>query len=213
MWNNCPIFVSTIIEIYLEQIIVDIATSIEIMKSLADASRLRVLNALLQKPQYVEELANRLELAVSTVSFHLKKLEGAGLVTKTKEQYYTVFYPSDEIFNMTLREMVSFENLESFIQEERMKSYRQKVLRTFMKNNKIEKLPVQHKKKMIILDEFLKRMDPGKKYTEKEINELILESYEDYCTVRRLMIEEGMMKRKNQTYWLNEDYEKGKSND
>ncbi len=183
------------------------------MKSLADASRLRVLNALLKKPQYVEELANRLELAESTVSFHLKKLEAAGLVTKVKEQYYTVYHPSDDIFTMTLRELVSFENLDSFIQEERMEQYRQKVLRTFMKNNRLEKLPVQHKKKMIILNEFLKRIDPRKKYSEKEINEIILESYEDYCTVRRLMIEEGMMKRKSQVYWLNEEYEKGKSND
>ena len=61
-----------------------IKENIEIMKSLADASRLQVLNSLMEKPQYVEEIAQRMNLAVSTVSFHLKKLEKAGLVYKTK---------------------------------------------------------------------------------------------------------------------------------
>lgn len=55
----------------------EIAKSIEIMKALADSSRLQALNILMEKPQYVEELAHRLNLAVSTVSFHLKKLEAA----------------------------------------------------------------------------------------------------------------------------------------
>jgi DNA-binding transcriptional ArsR family regulator len=53
---------------------VDIAKSIEIMKLLADISRLHVLIFLMDKPQYVEELTYMLNLAVSTVSFHLKKM-------------------------------------------------------------------------------------------------------------------------------------------
>jgi hypothetical protein len=76
-------------------------------------------------------------------------------------------------------------------------------LNTFFKKNKLIKLPVQKKKKLIILEEFLKKIKSDKKYTETEINEIILQHYDDYCIVRRLMIEEGMMKRKNQIYWLN----------
>lgn len=183
----------------------EISQSIEIMKSLADASRLRVLNALLTKPQYVEELANRLNLAVSTVSFHLKKLENAGLVQKVKEQYYVVYTIRDNIFNLTLRELTSFNNLDQFIENERIQSYRNKVLKAFFKKDKLLKLPVQHKKKMIVLDEFIKKFKPGKKYNEEKVNDLIMESYEDYCTIRRLMIEEGIMVRENQVYWLNLD--------
>ncbi|MGE5458096.1 MAG: metalloregulator ArsR/SmtB family transcription factor [Methanococcaceae archaeon] len=183
----------------------DISTGIEIMKSLSDASRLKVINALQSKPQYVEELANRLNLAVSTVSFHLKKLEAVGLVTKTREQYYITYHLNDELFSKTIRELTSFDNIDNFIEEERVKSYREKVLKTFFKRNKIQKLPVQHKKKIIILEELLKKFEPGKKYKEEAVNEIILNHYEDYCTVRRLFIEEGMMQRENQVYWINKE--------
>jgi hypothetical protein len=181
----------------------EIAQSIEIMKSLADSSRLRVLNSLMENSQYVEELASRLNLAVSTVSFHLKKLEKAGLIYKTKEQYYITYHVCDNILNQPLINFTKCENLDKFIEDERIEKYRQKVLNTFFKKNKLIKLPVQKKKKLIILEEFLKKIKSDKKYTETEINEIILQHYDDYCIVRRLMIEEGMMKRKNQIYWLN----------
>ncbi len=186
----------------------EISKSIEIMKSLADTSRLQVLNAVLQKPQYVEELAHRINLAVSTVSFHLKKLEKAGLVCKKKDQYYLVYQVNDEIFNLTLRELTSFDNIEKFVQDERINKYRQKVLKTFVKNKRLTKLPVQRKKKLIILDEFVKKFESGKKYAENEVDSLINETYEDHCTIRRLLIEEGIMQRENQIYWLKEDGEK-----
>jgi len=185
----------------------EISKSIEIMKSLADTSRLQVLNAVLQKPQYVEELAHRINLAVSTVSFHLKKLEKAGLVCKKKDQYYIIYQVNDEIFNLTLRELTSFDNIEKFVQDERIEKYRQKVLKTFMKNKRLTKLPVQRKKKLIILDEFVKKFSINKKYTENEVDSLINEAYGDHCTIRRLLIEEGIMQRENQIYWLKENGE------
>lgn len=179
-----------------------ISENIEIMKSLADASRLQVINSLIDKPQYVEELAERINLAVSTVSFHLKKLEKAGLVYKTKEQYYIVYHIREEIFNKTLRELACFENLEKYVQEERIEKYRQKVLKTFFKNKKLIKIPVQWKKRMIVLDEFIKKFDAGKKYSEEEVNDIIMQSYDDYCTIRRLLIDLKIMTRQNQVYWL-----------
>ncbi len=180
----------------------EISKSIEIMKSLADTSRLQVLNSLMDKPQYVEELAHRMNLAVSTVSFHLKKLEKAGLVNKVKEQYYIVYHVNDAVFNLSLRQLTSFENIDKFIQDERIEKYRDKVLKTFMKKNKLTKLPVQHKKKLIILDEFVKKFRTDKKYEEKEIDSIINQVYGDHCTIRRLLIDEGLMKREKQIYWL-----------
>jgi hypothetical protein len=182
---------------------VNISESIEIMKSLSDTSRLRVLNSLIGKPQYVEELAKRMDLAESTISFHLKKLENAKLVYKVKEQYYIIYHVCDNIFNKSLRELINFDNPEKYLQDERIIKYRQKVLKTFFKRDKLEKLPVQWKKKMIVLDEFVKKFKPGKKYREEEVNQIIMQTYIDYCTIRRLMIDEGIMKREKQTYWLN----------
>jgi predicted transcriptional regulator len=184
----------------------EIEKSIEIMKSLADTSRLRVLNSLMDKPRYVEEIAVALNLAASTVSFHLKKLEKAGLIKKTKDQYYIIYGLNEDILNLSLRELTSFNNIEKFAQEERREKYRQKVLKAFMKNNKLLRLPVQKKKRTIILEEFLRKMHDNTLYTETEINDIILQHYEDYCTIRRLMIEEKMMIRENHEYRINTNY-------
>ncbi len=189
-----------------------IENSIEIMKSLADSSRLRVLNILLEKSQYVEELANRLNLAVSTVSFHLKKLEAAGLVNKKKEQYYVVYYVNEDVFNLTLRELTSFKNMEEYVQQERINNYKEKVIKAFTNNGKVIKLPIQHKKRMIILSEIFNYIIPAKKYSELELNEVIKQKYDDYCTVRRELIDCGMLIREKQIYWVNENY-KGEKND
>ncbi len=180
----------------------EISQSIEIMKSLADASRLSVLNSLMDKPQYVEELSHRLNLSASTVSFHLKKLEKAGLIYKIKEQYYIVYHIREDILEMTLRELTDFENIEKYLQEERIEKYEQKVLKTFFKRNKLIKLPVQRKKKLIVLDEFVRRFEPEREYSEKEVDEIIKPVFSDYCTIRRLMIDEKLMKRRNQVYRL-----------
>ena len=65
--------------------------AIRIFKCLADASRLNILATLQNGEAYGELLAERLGLSASTLSFHMKKLEEAGLVTARKEQYYTVY--------------------------------------------------------------------------------------------------------------------------
>jgi predicted transcriptional regulator len=186
----------------------DIARSIEIIKSLADTSRLRVLNALIEKPQYVEELAHRLNLAASTVSFHLKKLETAGLIEQRKEQYYIIYGINERLFNLTLQDLVKCEDLEKYSQAERMEKYRRKVLNSFFRKNRLIKLPVQRKKRMIVLEEFSGKFREGKKYKEEDVNGLIKETYDDYCMIRRLLIEEGIMRREKQIYWIVEKNEK-----
>lgn len=180
----------------------DITKSIEIMKSLADTSRLRIINSLIDKPQYVEEIAHRLNLAASTVSFHLRKLESAGLVTQTKEQYYIIYKINEDIFKLTLKEITDFEDIEKYSHEERLEKYRQKVLHAFYKKDRLIRIPVQRKKRNIVLNEFAKKFKPDFKYSEEDVNKIIMRNYDDYCTIRRLLIEEKILKRDNQNYWL-----------
>ncbi len=178
----------------------EIADSIRMMKALADSSRLMLMNALMEEPQCVEELAQRCGLAASTVSFHLRKLEQARLVRKRKDQYYAIFSPNDELLNLTVRDLTSFRNIDKFVQEERIARYREKVLRAFFRGNRLTRLPAQHKKRLIVLREFARRFKEGVTYDEVEVNAVIARSFEDYCTIRRELIEEGFMTRKEHRY-------------
>lgn len=175
--------------------------SIAIMKALADESRLAIINSLLEQSQYVEEIAKRHALAPSTVSFHLKKLEQAGLVSSRKEQYYVVVAANEPLFDTTLREIVSATPARKELQDERMDDHRRKVIETFFRHGTLEKLPAQHKKRLIILEQFALLFEPGRHYSETEVTGLIRPLFEDYCTVRRLLVDEGMICREGATYW------------
>ena len=177
----------------------EVAESAQIMKALADTSRLVLIQAL-HTPQCVEELAQRCNLAPSTVCFHLGKLEKAGLVTKRKDQYYAVYTLNEEIFGKSLRELTSFRNGEEEIQQERLKRHRAKVLRAFMKNGRVTRIPAQYKKRLIVMGEILLHFRPDRTYTEKEVDDLIGKSCDDYTTIRRAFIDEGIMVRNNGIY-------------
>jgi len=179
--------------------------SLAIMKALADQSRLAIVGSLLERPQYVEEIAQRHDLAPSTASFHLRKLEKAGLVSSRKEQYYVVFRTNDEIFNTTLHEIVSAHPAGREMQDDRMEAYRRKVLDSFFRNGRLEKLPAQHKKRLIVLEQFALRFESGRRYEEQEVTGLIMPLFEDYCAIRRLLVDEGLIRRDGAQYWREGD--------
>ena len=177
----------------------ELSQRIQLLKALADSSRLMLVHALHQ-PQCVEELAQRCNLAPSTVCFHLGKLEKAGLVTRHKEQYYAVYALNEAVFGRSLRELTSFQNAEEQVQEERIQRYRAKVLHAFMKNSRVSRIPAQYKKRLIIMEEILQRFETERAYLEKEVDTIIGDVCDDYVTIRRSFIDEGMMKRNNGVY-------------
>ncbi|MCP4021437.1 MAG: DUF2087 domain-containing protein [Desulfobacteraceae bacterium] len=186
----------------------ELEKSLIILKAASDKSRLFIINALLEEPQYVEKLSQRLNLAKSTVSFHLKKLEAAEIVSKEKQQYYTLYHINEHLFEMPLKMMFDFKNRDKENQVKRLADYRQKILNIFIKDNRLIKLPAQNKKKEIILEFFAALFTPDKHYSEKEVNHYILEFFDDYCLIRRLLIDYQFMTRKNGQYTLTKDFGK-----
>ena len=137
----------------------------------------------------------------------LKKLENAGLVWKEKQQYYTIFYLKKELFTKTLEEFMNFEIDEKNEQAKRIIQYKEKILKTFMKDGMITQIPAQKQKRWIVFEQILNEFEFGKDYTEKEVNEIIQKYNVDYCSIRRSFIEENVMNRKDYVYSITENYD------
>ena len=175
--------------------------ALRIFKCLSDASRLNIIATLQSGEAYGELLAQRLGLSASTLSFHMKKLEEAGLVTSRKEQYYTVYALNAAFTALTLSELLTGEAPgEAQMAQRREQEYRRKVLESFFEEGKLRSIPVQRKKKQIVLQTIAERFTPGRVYSEAEVSEIIGAVHEDYCTLRRDMVSEGIFERKNGTY-------------
>lgn len=180
------------------------ADAIKLFKCLADKSRLQILKSLAKEDMYVERLAERLALTPATISFHLKKLEDAKAVSSYKEQYYTMYSLRREVFMTNIMEIINEESEVIDEQKKREEAYREKVLKSFFEYGKLKSIPAQRKKLRICLEEMMRDFTVGKEYDETEINAIIETYHEDYCTLRREMIAENLMKREGSKYYVNE---------
>lgn len=175
---------------------------IKIMKCLADKSRLLIINNLMEGPMYVELLSQRLNLAPSTISFHLKKLEEVKIVHSVKEQYYVVYYLNKDILSITLNDLINMKESEMDVQAEREKEYRSNVINTFFEYGKLRSIPVQQKKRKIVLEKIAKNFESNKEYSEREVNIIIADFNDDFCTIRREMVGFNILQRRNNIYKL-----------
>lgn len=176
--------------------------AILLFKCLSDATRLQMVKALADGPKYVELLAEVLERTPSTISFHLKKLEEAGLVSMHKEQYYAVWTLNRNLLDQKMLDVICPAGEALDVQQQREEAYRQKVLQNLFEYGKLKTIPVQRKKRRIVLEEIAKQFSPGRIYTEKEVNLIIADLHDDFCTIRREFIAEGIMARDKTGYWL-----------
>lgn len=174
--------------------------AIGLFKCLADKSRIQILKSLMEEDMYVERLAERIGITPATVSFHLKKLEDAKAVKSRRDQYYTMYSINQEVFNISILDILKEESEEIKLQKERDEIYRKKVIDAFFEYGKLKSIPSQRKKERIVLEEIAKSFEPDKEYTEREVNIIIADFNDDFCTIRRDMISEGILTRENMVY-------------
>ena len=176
--------------------------AINLFKCLADRSRIQILKSLMDEEMYVERLSERLSLTPATISFHLKKLVEVGAVKSRKEQYYTIYAINNEVFNVSILDILKEKSEEKKLQDERDEAYRKKVIDSFFEYGKLKSIPAQRKKELIVLREIAKAFEPGRDYTEREVNIIIADYHDDFCTLRRDMISEGILTRDKMIYRL-----------
>ena len=177
------------------------AEVIRLFKCMSDKSRLQILKSLAKEDMYVERLAERLGISAPTVSFHLKKLSDAGTVRSYRSQYYTMYSLNKDVFEVSLLDILQEESAESFLQAKRDAAYRQKVIDSFFEDGKLKIIPAQRKKKRIILEDIVGSFAYDRIYSEREVNIIIADFHDDFCTIRRDMIAEQLLARDAKGYW------------
>lgn len=169
--------------------------AVGLFKCLADKSRLQILKSLAQEDMYVERLAERLGLTPSTVSFHLKKLADVHAVRAYKSQYYMMYTLETACFDIRLLDILREESDEAAVQAQRDAEYRQKVLDTYFSYERLRTIPTQRKKERIVLEHIVQAFACDRLYSEREVNVILADFHDDFCTLRRDMVGEGLLER------------------
>ena len=79
-------------------------------------------------------------------------------------------------------------------------AFAEKVKRSFWRDGLIVAMPSQLKKRKVLLDLIAQDFAPGRSYTEQEVNFMILDHFDDYCTIRREMVDLGLLRRERGLY-------------
>jgi ArsR family transcriptional regulator, arsenate/arsenite/antimonite-responsive transcriptional repressor len=179
---------------------INLETRAQLFKALGHPIRLLILNLVKAQPRHGEELAAILRLNPATVSHHLSALSEVGLLRQQKNQYYQMYYLVDDQLKKTVADLVHLPQpgLATEVKED---AYREKVLRTFFQHGRLKQFPAQLKKRQIILEKIVEEFEPKRQYTELEVNRILIEINEDVASLRRGMIELGLMERNKGIYW------------
>lgn len=189
---------------------------LNMLKALADDSRLTLVRLLAEREHSVGDLAERLTLSEPTVSHHLTKLREAKMVTLRmagNQRFYRLNAAGLDEFQRlaadiqrlpTQPERTAPDN--RWIEALGWSAEDSKVLRDFSKDGKLTRLPIgRHKKLMVILRWVATLFEPERRYTEPEVNVILKSVYaEDFVSLRRDMVDFGYLRRElgGGRYWL-----------
>lgn len=174
-------------------------------KALADENRLKIIGLLAARPSTVEALADSLGLGASTVSHHLAKLAKAGLVSARAEGHYYHYALNTEALQEKARRLLHEESLPRLSEETSGDAFEKKVFDTFLDpDGRITAMPAQEKKYLVLLKYLTKAFEPGVRYSEKQVNEILLRYNEDTALLRRDLVDYKFMDRESggKAYWL-----------
>ncbi len=75
-------------------------------------------------------------------------------------------------------------------------------LRPFVRDGRISVMPAKHSVRLLLLDQVAQAFEPGRRYPELAVNEILKGLYDDHAALRRYLVDEGLLSRTpDGTYW------------
>jgi hypothetical protein len=187
----------------------DLETLLAFFKAMANESRLRIVGLLAERERSVQELAALLELKEPTVSHHLAALKALGLVSARAEgvtRWHALRLETLTALNRGLLDQKGG-RLSPQVSAEAAKAgaWETKVLASFVDGaGALKTIPASRRKRRIVLEWLVAGFEPGRRYKEAEVNEILQRRHWDCATLRRELIICGLMAREAGVYWRTE---------
>jgi DNA-binding transcriptional ArsR family regulator len=188
---------------------------LNMLKALADESRLSLLRLIHDHEYTVGDLARQVNLSEPTVSHHLARLREAGLVTLRMAGNQRFYRINDGGLAKFKRLVAEIEKLptpvevvasdDQWIMALGWDAADQQVLRDHTNNGRLTRLPTKQKKLFVILRWLATLFQPDTLYTELQVNSILKAVYEvDYVSLRRDLVDMGYLRRERGggKYWL-----------
>lgn len=175
-------------------------TLLNFFRVMSNEYRIQIASALLTKQHSVAELVQMMNLKPNVVIEHLALLREAGLVTAATKNQQTVYAFDVKALRGMSQSVLQREKLPTPVDNIADEETR-KALRNLFNGDRLTMIP-ENKKKFAMLIQWLATcFETGVRYPERQVNEIIERYHEDYATLRRAMVDTGVMARERGIYW------------
>jgi hypothetical protein len=173
-------------------------TMLNFMRLLGNADRLKIAGMLGIESLTAAQLAERLHLSLEIIQQHLELLVSAGLV-RTQGPAYAL---ENKTLEYLSRQVLAQSHPPSAAQEFDGDEYERKVLKSYIAHDgSLKAIPNQQKKLLVILHHLVKIFEPGQRYPEMQVNEMLRKYHGDTAALRRYLVDSRLLAREKGVYW------------
>ena len=166
----------------------------DVVGLLAEGDRLRCVAALALGAVTVQEVATAAGLDVRRAGRALSRLVDGGLVESDRQGYRLL----EEELRASARAAAAASAADEHGEAPPAVA---RVLRSFVKDGRLTSIPAVRSKRLVLLDWLAQDFDPGRRFPEREVNEILRRRHEDTAYLRRALVDEGFMDRSGGRYW------------
>jgi hypothetical protein len=159
---------------------------------IADPDRLKVVSALVLGSWSVADLEVSTALDRKTIEHAIARLVAGDLVEKDRAGYRLKI----EELRAAARAAADERRL-----REAGPAGAGEVVARFIKGGRLVAMPTVKNKRYAVLDHIVQSFEPGRRYPERTVNEILRAYSDDYVTIRRYLVDEGLLDRDAGKYW------------
>src|SRR5579872_1951040 len=168
------------------------ADAVTLFRVLSDGNRIKIAAAIMDRALSVDEIATAVQLPPKTVWGHIGTFQMVDLVEERLSGNVRTFRFNQRPLHEALKSLAPKreENLDHDLD-----AFDRKVLGDFLVDGRLKSIPAQHKKRDVVLRFLAERFEPQRMYGEKEVNAILREYHDDVASLRRYLVDEGMVTR------------------
>lgn len=169
-------------------------TPSEYLRVVVDPMRLAVLGAAAVGPLDLDRLSADLDRPRQKIMKDIEKLRSLGLLTDANEL-------AVDVLRELARRLPSDAGHDPAITEGPWTAEEQKMLGRFFEGVRLVAIPSADKPRRVVLERLAFEFEPGLRYSERQVNSIMQLYNEDYATLRRYLVDYGMLTRADGFYW------------
>lgn len=163
-----------------------------IVALLGHEDRLKVLSAIALGCETIDEITRAASLSGAKTLKAVSRLTGAGIVSLLDGRYRVVASTFKDALKATEDGDWGISHPSPDVEKE---------LRKFFAEGRLSAIPMRRKQRLAVLDFLALQFEPGRDYTEGHVNVILRNFFHDYATLRRFLVDEGFLERKQGRYW------------